>query len=218
MQITFIVGVLFSDEHQNPTRELLRGSWKETAPGTADFKLMKIAPELFSQFSFFFFTRCKSGSKYAKKHLAFCTDSCGGLKKKKKKVDYNMISLLITYCGLRSIIYNFSLNIQGDSDEEEGDYDSQEEDNDDNEDETSVRIDPRPECNKGLHNGTPWSVGWALQIVGRCKHLVIFCNAIIGQTIFVIWEFDCYWNQINAYTNPMSWTQYIYKFVFFTQL
>merc|ERR1712192_36602 len=30
-------------------------------------------------------TRCKAGSKYAKKHLAFCTDSCGGLKKKKKK-------------------------------------------------------------------------------------------------------------------------------------
>jgi len=29
-------------------------------------------------------TRCKSGSKYAKKHMAFCTDSCGGLKKKKK--------------------------------------------------------------------------------------------------------------------------------------
>merc|ERR1712083_743728 len=29
--------------------------------------------------------RCKSGSKYAKKHAAFCTDSCGGLKKKKKK-------------------------------------------------------------------------------------------------------------------------------------
>merc|ERR1712210_6258 len=33
-------------------------------------------------------SRCKSGSKYAKKLLAFCTDSCGGLlKKKKKKVD-----------------------------------------------------------------------------------------------------------------------------------
>jgi len=32
-------------------------------------------------------TRCKSGSKYAKKHMAFCTDSCGGLLKKKKKVD-----------------------------------------------------------------------------------------------------------------------------------
>lgn len=32
-------------------------------------------------------SRCKSGSKYAKKHMAFCTDSCGGLKKKKKKVD-----------------------------------------------------------------------------------------------------------------------------------
>merc|ERR1712200_285165 len=29
--------------------------------------------------------RCKSGSKYAKKHLAFCTDTCGGLKKKKNK-------------------------------------------------------------------------------------------------------------------------------------
>ena len=32
-------------------------------------------------------TRCKSGSKYAKKHMAFCTDSCGGLLKKKKKKD-----------------------------------------------------------------------------------------------------------------------------------
>ena len=32
-----------------------------------------------------FFCRCKSGSKYAKKHLAFCTDTCGGLKKKKNK-------------------------------------------------------------------------------------------------------------------------------------
>ena len=49
--------------------------------------------------------------------------------------------------------------LQGDSDEEEGDYGSQEEDDDDNEDETSVRIDPGPERNKGLHNGTPWSVG-----------------------------------------------------------
>merc|ERR1719507_1112718 len=36
-------------------------------------------------------SRCKSGSKYAKKHMAFCTDSCGGLlKKKKKKVDSKM--------------------------------------------------------------------------------------------------------------------------------
>ena len=63
---------------------------------------------MFSKFYFFCSTRCKAGSKYAKKHMAFCTDSCGGLKKKKKKVVSQNFKFII-YISL--IIYDLSMNI-----------------------------------------------------------------------------------------------------------
>ena len=52
--------------------------WKVLTNSTSGEKWLSNRSEIFS-------CRCKSGSKYAKKHLAFCTDTCGGLKKKKNK-------------------------------------------------------------------------------------------------------------------------------------